>query len=139
MSTYTLKQWYPTLPKDWKVGMVIGQGDRGSYGNYSPVDGSFTNHYIAAEIIEKSPDFWTKVEEVKVGVTIKSHTLIVTTKDGVATYSTTYKEQFQNELQKEINRVVGEVKAKWIKQAETDLKTYRQFGCFCITDQIAIK
>lgn len=125
MSSYMLKQWYPTLPKDWKVGMVIGQGDRGSYGNYSPVDGSFTNHYIAAEIVEKSPGFWTKIEEVKVGIDIKFSGLVITTKTGVLNYSNDVKEQFQNDLQKELSRVVGEVKAKWIKKAEIDLKTLR--------------
>lgn len=26
MSSYTLKQWYPTLPKDWKVDMYSKDG-----------------------------------------------------------------------------------------------------------------
>lgn len=59
---YKLKKWYPSLPKDWEVGMEVGIGDR-SYGNYSPCNGKYKDFYICAEIVENYPEFWEKVVE----------------------------------------------------------------------------
>ena len=28
MSSYKLKKWYPSLPKDWKVGMLVTKKDK---------------------------------------------------------------------------------------------------------------
>jgi len=62
MNKYKLKKWYPSLPKDWEVGMEVGIGDR-SYGNYSPCNGKYKDFYICAEIVENNPEFWEKVVE----------------------------------------------------------------------------
>ena len=58
---YILKQWYPSLPKDWKVGMVVGQGDTGvRMGTYSPISAEYTNHYVSSKEVINNPEFWTK-------------------------------------------------------------------------------
>ena len=71
MKTYRLIKWYPSLPKDWKVGMEIGQGDDVPR-YYSPCSAVFKNYYAHKDEIENNPDFWQEVDEV-----------LFTTNDGV--------------------------------------------------------
>ncbi len=60
---YKLKKWYPSLPKDWEVGMEIGQGDRGAFGDYSPCSSKYRNYYIPMCDVQDYPEFWEKVVE----------------------------------------------------------------------------
>jgi hypothetical protein len=62
MKKYKLLIWYPTLPKDWEVGMEVGQGDRGMYSDYSPTHGKYSNNYVNHREVQNNPEFW---EEVK--------------------------------------------------------------------------
>lgn len=63
MRQFKLKQWYPSLPKDWQVGMIVGQGDRGAYGDYSPCAGNYSNKYVSFKDVETNPEYWQKTEE----------------------------------------------------------------------------
>lgn len=70
---YKLKKSFPTLPSDWEVGMILGQGDRGDFGDYSPCAGNYTAVYLSPQIVEKSKEYFEEVpvpvlsEKVKVG------------------------------------------------------------------------
>jgi len=55
---YKLIKKYPSLPKDWEVGMIIGQGDRGTYGDFSPCDSKYRNSYIICLDVINYPEFW---------------------------------------------------------------------------------
>lgn len=59
--TYRLKKWYPTLPKDWDCGLVVGVGDRDYY--YSPTSCTYTDKKIDNRIVEDNPEFWEEVIE----------------------------------------------------------------------------
>ena len=63
MKTYRLIKWYPSLPKDWKVGMEIGQGDDVPR-YYSPCSAVFKNYYAHKDEIENNPDFWQEVDDI---------------------------------------------------------------------------
>jgi len=63
MKQYKLKQKYPSLPSDWEVGMEVGQGDRGSCGDYSPIHGKYSNRYINACEVHNNSEFWEEVVE----------------------------------------------------------------------------
>jgi hypothetical protein len=63
MKTFKLKQKYPSLPSDWEVGMEVGQGDRGIYGDYSPIHGKYSNRYINMADVEANPEFWEELIE----------------------------------------------------------------------------
>lgn len=71
---YKLLKLYPSLPFNWEVGMILGQGDRGSRGSYSPCNGKYTDWYIQQDDVEKNPDYFTEVlpvsEPVKERVTV---------------------------------------------------------------------
>src|SRR5690606_8522332 len=57
---YKLKKWYPSLPKDWEVGMEVGQDDRfKSY--YSPCNGKYKEFFVNFEQVEQNEEFWEKV------------------------------------------------------------------------------
>jgi hypothetical protein len=60
---YKLIKKYPSLADDWEVGMIVGQGDRGSYGNYSPCHGKYSNRHISSYEIHNHPEFWEEVTE----------------------------------------------------------------------------
>lgn len=62
MKTYRLKTWYPSLPKDWEIGMDIGQGDRGEWENFSPCNGKYTDRYLPFSEINNN-EFWEEVVE----------------------------------------------------------------------------
>jgi hypothetical protein len=63
MKTFKLKQKYPSLASDWEVGMEVGQGDRGIYGDYSPIHGKYSNRYINMAEVEANPEFWEELIE----------------------------------------------------------------------------
>lgn len=58
---YKLIKWYPSLPKDWEVGMEVGVGDYRI--TYSPCSSKYTDCYIASSEIKNNPEFWKKVEK----------------------------------------------------------------------------
>src|SRR5690606_28549119 len=59
---YRLKKWYPSLPKDWEVGMEVGQDDRfKSY--YSPCNGKYKEFFVNFEQVEQNEEFWEEVVE----------------------------------------------------------------------------
>lgn len=60
MNTYKLVKKYPSLPKDWEIGMEIGLGDR-NYG-YSPCSGKYTDCKKLNNFeVENYPEFWQEV------------------------------------------------------------------------------
>lgn len=62
---YKLLKWFPTLPKDWKVGMELGVGNINHYGNYSPCNAKYSDYYIAPNIVENNPKFFEEIIEKK--------------------------------------------------------------------------
>lgn len=65
MNYYKLKEKYPGLPKDWEVGMKVGQGDRGVQGGFSPCNAKYSdNKRIPFEDVVSNPKYWEKVKEV---------------------------------------------------------------------------
>lgn len=68
---YKLLKKYPSLPKDWEVGMKVGLGDR-NYG-YSPCAGNYSDcKKLDNSEVENNSEFWEEVKEA-----------ILTTFDGV--------------------------------------------------------
>ena len=63
MANYKLKKWYPSLPKDWEIGMELGQGDRGKYSWYSPCNVRYCYGGISREEVENYSEFWQEVVE----------------------------------------------------------------------------
>ena len=61
MKKYRLKQWYPSLPKDWVVGDVAIPWEKQK--NYYHVPNKSTTIY--KEEVENNPDFWELIEEKK--------------------------------------------------------------------------
>lgn len=60
MNTYKLVKKYPSLPKDWEIGMEIGLGDR-NY-SYSPCSGKYTDfRKLDNSEVENYPEFWQKM------------------------------------------------------------------------------
>jgi len=60
---YKLKKWYPSLPKDWEVGMEIGAGLLGFEVRYFPYDTKYIGRFIYKNEVENNPEFWEKVVE----------------------------------------------------------------------------
>jgi hypothetical protein len=60
---YKLIKKYPSLADDWEVGMIVGQGDRGSCGNYSPCHGKYSDRHISSYEVHNHPEFWEEVIE----------------------------------------------------------------------------
>lgn len=58
---YKLKKWYPSLPKDWEVGMEVGQGDRLNGMYYSPCSSTFKDTMVFFKEVEENEEFWEKV------------------------------------------------------------------------------
>lgn len=60
MRTYKLIKWYPSLPKQWEAGMLVGRGDRHN-GTYSPCDGKYESGsiiLISEKEVENNPEYW---------------------------------------------------------------------------------
>jgi hypothetical protein len=64
---YKLIKKYPSLADDWEVGMIVGQGDRGSYATYSPCHGKYSDRHISSYEVHNHPEFWEEVVEYKCG------------------------------------------------------------------------
>jgi len=58
MKTYVLKQKYPSLPDNWEAGMLVGQGDRGSFSSFSPVSTLYTDYHVRREDVVNNPEYW---------------------------------------------------------------------------------
>lgn len=55
MKKYKLKKWYPSLHSSWYTGMEVGQGERGSMGDFSPRSGSPSDRKISYnEVVNNS-------------------------------------------------------------------------------------
>jgi hypothetical protein len=63
MKYYKLVKKYPSLPKNWEDGMLVGQGDRGCNAKFSPCSGKYTDFYIRPEEVINNPEFWKEVRE----------------------------------------------------------------------------
>ena len=61
MEKYRLKQWYPSLHKDWVVGDIVIPWEKQK--NYYHVPNKSTT--IHKEEVENNPDFWELIEEKK--------------------------------------------------------------------------
>ena len=61
MKEYRLKCIYPSLPKDWKVDMIVGLGDRNC--GYSPCAGNYRDIKLHNPEVESNPEFWEEVKE----------------------------------------------------------------------------
>jgi hypothetical protein len=59
MKEYKLVKFYPSLPKDWKEGMIVGLGDW--YYDYSPCSGNYRHKFIHKSEIENNPEYWQEV------------------------------------------------------------------------------
>lgn len=63
MKQYKLIKKYPSLPKDWEVGMLVGHGDRQSSSYYSPCSIQFTDRKICHTEVVNHPECWQEVVE----------------------------------------------------------------------------
>jgi len=61
LKEYKLIKKYPSLPKDWEVGMIVGLGDRPAL--YSPCHGKYSNKYLSDQEVENQIEFWEEVVE----------------------------------------------------------------------------
>lgn len=68
---YKLLKRYPSLPKDWEVGMILGQGDLRP-NDYAPCNAAYFGMFIIREHVENNPEFFAPY--------------LFTTKDGVDIY-----------------------------------------------------
>ena len=59
MKKFTLKKWYPSLHKDWVVGVIVIPW--GKQEDYYHIPNKSTTIY--KEEIENNPDFWELIEE----------------------------------------------------------------------------
>lgn len=63
-SNYKLIIWYPSLPKDWEVGMEVGQGDRNAMiANFSPLSSKYSDVQLPYKEIVNNSKFWDEVSE----------------------------------------------------------------------------
>lgn len=60
---YKLIKWYPSLPKDWEVGMEVGQGARGIFAAYSPCNLKYKGYGILFQEVEGYSEFWEEVKQ----------------------------------------------------------------------------
>lgn len=60
MTRYKLKQWYPSLPKDWEIGIEVEKCtiDKRYY-----VSNQWYKPLISQTEVENNPEFWEKLEE----------------------------------------------------------------------------
>lgn len=64
MQNYKLIKKYPGLPKDWEEGMLVGQGDRGVQGGYSPCNAKYSdNKRIPLDEVINNPEYWERIYE----------------------------------------------------------------------------
>lgn len=61
MKKYKLLKWYPSLPRDWKIGMNVGMGDR-NWG-YSPTSSIEYDKCLDNKEVENNPEFWEEIIE----------------------------------------------------------------------------
>lgn len=73
MKEYKLKLWYPSLPKDWEIGMEVGQGERGLLGDYSPCNGKYTDKYLNREEVENNLWYWGLIKDEVLYTTSNGH------------------------------------------------------------------
>lgn len=122
MAQYKLKKWYPGLPKDWKVGTIVGQGDRGPWANYSPVNSCIINHYIDRSEVENNPEYWEKFTEWEESVRLEAYGITITTKLGPVQYGIKTLYKYQEDLKKALNKAVGEVNKSYLAEATREMK-----------------
>lgn len=58
MKTYKLIKTYPSLPDDWKVGMLIATNDGKSYTTYST---DYCSKWLTKYEVENHPEYWKEV------------------------------------------------------------------------------
>lgn len=61
MKNFKLIKWYPSLPKDWEVGMEVGVGDRCSPTSYSPCSLKYKDYYVPCGEVVNNPEYWEEV------------------------------------------------------------------------------
>jgi len=66
MKTYKLKKWYPSLPKDWEVGMEVSRWGRAVNNIFSPRSSKYKNYYVSFDEINNF-EFWEEVIEYPIG------------------------------------------------------------------------
>ena len=59
---YKLKQWYPTIPKNWKVGDIISR----RFSHYGHDVIGISSRILNFEEVENNPDFWEKVADYEI-------------------------------------------------------------------------
>lgn len=59
MKQYRLKKWYPSLPKDWKVGMLCTKKDEDDI-DYNPDFVGYEHYTILRTQVENNPKLWAK-------------------------------------------------------------------------------
>ena len=63
MSSYKLKKWYPSLPKDWEIDMEVRLIGDAKNNIYNTCDSRYTSNYRYCFEVENNPEFWEKVVE----------------------------------------------------------------------------
>lgn len=62
---YKLIKKYPSLPKDWEEGMIVGLGigDKRLPNTFSPCNGKYKDYYVYYKEVTNNPEFWEEVIE----------------------------------------------------------------------------
>lgn len=61
MRKFKLIKKYPSLPKDWEIGMEVGLGDRTI--DYSPCSSKYFDFRISNNEVESYPEFWQEIKK----------------------------------------------------------------------------
>lgn len=56
--TYKLLKWYPSLPKDWEIGMIVGKGDKIRQKDYAPCSSNYFEMWILGDQVENQKEYW---------------------------------------------------------------------------------
>ena len=70
MKQYKLIKWYPSLPKDWEVGMIVGLEDRCIPTSFSPCNRKYKDYYVSYEDVINNSEFWEEIIEYPVGTKV---------------------------------------------------------------------
>lgn len=61
---YKLLKWFPTLPKDWEVGMELKKEKYSQY--YSNINKKYPEQFLLDEEVENNPEFFEEIIEKEV-------------------------------------------------------------------------
>jgi len=70
MKEYKLIKKYPSLPKDWEEGMMVGVDNRYPNVVYSPSDSKYSSYLLDKFEVEEHPEFWDGTSVYSIGTRV---------------------------------------------------------------------